>query len=321
MKLFVLLVPCVCLCAVTLASPPALLNIEASRSGEFFRLGSVSDWLATHEKQQQGALSPRDRIFFGDFAYWQGNHDEAALSYKSFLKEFGNDKAAGPLIALIRDKLAAVYILAGKQELASEIIGENGKRVTFGDSSRILYQEHRTGSCQVTLTSNLYSIAKVINDRNGRLEAVVWLVPPRSSWGETAVVLNLPDGVYQVLYAHEVRKDDQGQYHALAHGRRVKPLHLHGPLAELPEVGNDDLIETSADIFGSFRPIESFEQQDNDLIHRSLKSYESSASKTPSDVIRVMRAELEEHGTSALRKKQLESLISSYAQWSRDRGD
>lgn len=321
MKFFVILVSCAVLCAVSLASAPPPRNIEAGRSDEFFRLESVSQWLAAHEKQRQGAWSPRELISNGDFAYWVGDYERAELSYESFLKEFGNSKAAGPLLALIRDKLAAVYALAGKQKLASEIIKKNGRRITFGDSSRILYQRHHTGNWDILITSDLYSIAKVINEGNGELEAIVWLVPSSSHWGEAEVALNLPDGDYQVLCAHEVRKDDKGRYHALAHGRLRRALHLRAPLMEPPKVSNDDLIETSADTFGSFPSVEPFEQQDNDLIQRSLKSYQSSASKSPSDVIHEMRVEFEKPGTSALRKKQLEILIASYAQWLKDRGD
>jgi hypothetical protein len=297
MRLFTLLVTYAWLCVTSLASPPPQLNVEDNRSHEFFRLAEVSKWLATREPQPSLGR-PWDHpltklIWFGDINYEQENYDEAVLSYEKFLEDCGNAEQASPLIALIRDKLTAAYSLSGKHDLADAIIKNNGRRVTFGGLSRVLYQKRHEGDCHVLMCMPLDTVAKFINYRTGELEAIVWSVAPQKGWGDE-FVFTLPRGVYQIVFAQEVRKKESGEYYALVHRRLLEPLYLRDSL--MVRLSHPDFVETTADAFGSFSQLKPFEQHDHTLMRR-------------------LQAELVRTNTPDSRKAELKILISSYTKW------
>lgn len=305
MRPLTLPIACAWLCITSLASPPPQLNVENNRSQAFIHLAEVSKWLAAHEPRASLGRAwehPLTKpIWLGDMAYQEENYDEAVLSYEKFLKDCGNAKQASPLIALIRDKLTAAYNLTGKHDLADAIIKKNGRRVTFGSRSRVLYQKHHEGDCNVLLLMPLDTVAKFINDRTGELEAIVWSVAPQKGWGDE-LLFTLPRGVYQVVLAQEVRKEEGGEYYALVHRRLLEPLHLRDPLDGLVDLRHADFIETTADAFGSFSQLKPFEHHDHTLMRR-------------------LQAELERTNTPDSRKAELKSLLSSYTKWLKEGGN
>lgn len=317
---------CLLISASSFAGPVnRVRKMESSRSFEFFQLAGVSQWLQANEPSNGDVPHPIEQVYAGDGQYEHGDYIEAIVGYELFLRAFSQTKASEPLFALVRDKLSAVYTLLGEKRLADEIIEENGQRVSFGTRSRILQQERRDGECQLLLTSaNVYTVAKIINEHSGNVVATVWLVPPKQSWEEAELALNVPTGVYQIVCAQEVRRNSRGKYSALVYRKLRMPLSL----SDLPEdknirisIGNEAFVEGKGSTFGSFESLRRFEQPPDELIRRSLAPHAPDAPDVELQPLPdFMQAELENPDTPDSRKAHLKLLASSYEQWAKDRG-
>lgn len=314
---FFICAACVWICVSSIAGPVNVRQIEQARSFEFFNLDGVSRWLDANKHEDGVVPSPIELIYEGDHHYYEGDYTEAIVCYELFLRAFSETKASKPLFSLVRDKLSSVYTLLGERRLADDIITKNGQRVSLGTRSCVLHQERRDGEFQLHLTSaNLYTVAKIINERSGEVVAAVWLVP--LAW-TPEFSLNLPAGVYQIVCAQEVRRDSRDEYSALVYRKlriRIPPpaeakgMHI--------SIDSEAYVESTASTFGSFESLRRFEQPNDELIRLSL-ALDFDTEPLP-NVIRGMHAELGRPDTSDNRKAQLKSLISSYKQWAKDRG-
>jgi hypothetical protein len=323
--LFFISAACVWICASSMAGPVhSMRHMESHRSDEFFQLAGVSQWLKANKPENGEVPHPIELIHGGDGSYQNGDYIEAIVGYELFLRAFSQTTASEPLFALVRDKLSAVYTLLGEKRLADDIIEVNGQRVSFGTRSRVLQQERRDGKCQLHLTSaNVYTVAKIISQRSGKMVATVWLVPPRESWQGAALQLNLPAGVYQIVCAQEVRRNSRGEYSALVYRKLRSPLSL----SDLPEekmtrisIDNEAFVESTGSTFGSFESLKRSEQPHGELIRRSLGPHAPDARDVdPPPLPDFMQAELENPDTPDSRKAQLKLLASSYEQWAKDR--
>lgn len=323
--LFFIFAACVWICASSIAGPvQGVRSMESDRSFEFFQLAGVSQWLKANTPEDGEVPHPIELIYDGDGSYQNGEYIEAIVGYELFLRAFNQTKASEPLFALARDKLSAVYTLLGEKRLADDIIEENGQRVSFGTRSRVLQQERRDGECQLHLSSaNVYTVAKFISERSGKVVATVWLVPPKQSWEEATLQLNLPPGVYQIVCAQEVRRNSRGEYSALVYRKLRTPLSL----SDLPEdkvidisIFNEAFVESAGSTFGSFESLSRSEQPHGELIRRSLGPHAPDAPDVgPQPLPDFMQAELQNPDTPDSRKAQLKFLASSYEQWAKDR--
>jgi hypothetical protein len=313
------------ICASSIAGPvKRMKHMESHRSNEFFQVAGVSQWLKANEPEDGEVPGPIELIHAGDGYYQGGDYIEAIVGYELFLRAFSQTKASEPLFALVRDKLSAVYTLLGEKRLADDITEENGQRVSFGTRSRVLQQERRDGECQLHLGSaNVYTVAKIINERSGKVVASIWLVPPRESWEGATLQLNLPAGVYQIVCAQEVRRNSRGEYSALLYRKLRKPLSLE----DLPKlnaisisIDNEAFVECTRSAFGSFESLRRSEQPNDGLIRRSLGPHAPDAPDVdPQPLPDFMQAELENPDTPDSRKAHLKFLTSSYEQWAKDR--
>jgi hypothetical protein len=319
--LFFSFAACLWICASSIAGPVKnVRQIEAERSFEFFNLAGVSQWLDENKHEDGAAPSPIELIYNGDGNYLNGEFIEAIVRYELFLRGFSETEASEPLFSLVRDKLSAVYTLLGEKRLADDIIATNGQRVSFGTRSCVLHQERRDGEFQLHLTSaDVYTVAKIINERSSKVVATVWLVPPKQSWEEAELSLNLPAGLYQIVCAQEVRRNSRGKYSALVY-RKLRFRILVPTEAKGMHISTDSeaYVDSTARTFGSFESLRRFEQPNDEMIRRSLAP-DSDIQPLP-NVIRDMQAELGNPDTSDSRKAQLKSLISSYKKWAKDRG-
>ena len=260
LDLFLIFAACLLICASSFAGPVGRVGeMESSRSFEFFQLAGVAQWLEANKPADGGVPYPIEQIYEGDGYYQHGDYVEAIVGYELFLRVFSQTKASEPLFALAHDKLSAVYTLLGEKRLADEIIEENGERVSFGTRSLVLQQERRDGEYQLHLTSaNVYTVATMINEHSSNVEATVWLVPPKQSWEEAELALNVPAGVYQIVCAQEVRRNSRGGYSALGYRKLRMPLSLSDLLEEKnirTSIGNEAFVEGKGSTFGSFESL------------------------------------------------------------------
>jgi hypothetical protein len=327
---FFIFAACVWFCSSSIAGPLRKNDrvIEADRSFEFFHLAGVSKWLDANKPEDGEIPHPSELIYEGDHHYYKGDYIEAIVCYELFLRAFSETKASKPLFSLVRDKLSAVYTLLGEKRFADDIIAKNGQRVSFGTRSCILHQECRGGEFQLHLTSaNLYTVAKIINERSGKVVATVWLVPFAST---PEFSLNLPAGVYQIVCAQEVRRNSRDEYSASVYRRlriripapaEAKGMHI--------SIDSEAYVESTASTFGSFESLRRFEQPNDELIRLSLRSDapDFDVQRLPDFIVEAipnaiqdMQAELENPDTPDSRKEQLKSLISSHDQLAKDRG-
>jgi endonuclease YncB( thermonuclease family) len=133
-----------------------------------------------------------------------------------------------------------------------------GKPVSFGHKSEVLYQKSKDGNAGIDLRATVETLAKLINYKTGRLEAIVWVVPRHDTDVGYRSTLRVPGGLYKIVYAQGVRETAEGKFYAEYYGKLADPItvSLLDPARVTLSIHDTNYanVKSSAKEFGSFRP-------------------------------------------------------------------
>jgi len=135
---------------------------------------------------------------------------------------------------------------------------QQGKLVSFGNRSEVIYQRNKSEAPSLALTAPVDTLAKVIDYRTGRLAAMAWICSRDSERAKSQLWLGVPEGLYKVVYAQEIRETTAGEFFASYYGKLANPVEIRSSRPTSIKLSIYDAeyvnVKSSAKEFGSFRP-------------------------------------------------------------------
>jgi endonuclease YncB( thermonuclease family) len=148
---------------------------------------------------------------------------------------------------------------------------KRGRLVSFGRSSEVLYQRKSDGgSYPIYFNAPADTLAKVIDYKTGKLEALVWIVAAQKEEGpprlgrpvadrlSARARVRVPTGLYKIVYAQGVREAADGEFFATEYRKVDEPVQVrHDSFSDLTLSATNSsqaIVKSSAKEFGSFRP-------------------------------------------------------------------
>lgn len=142
---------------------------------------------------------------------------------------------------------------------SAQPLRQQGKPVSFGQTSEAIYQRNKSETPSLGLTAPVDTLAKVIDYRTGRLAAMAWICSKDAERAKSHLWLGLPQGLYKVTYAQELRETAEGEFFAGYYGKLAHPLEIRSGQPTSVNLSIYDAeysnVASSAKEFGSFRPI------------------------------------------------------------------
>lgn len=133
-----------------------------------------------------------------------------------------------------------------------------GKLASFGSRSEVIYQRDKSKTASLALTAPVDTLAKVIDYRTGKLAAMAWIRSKDQEIGKSQLWLGVPQGLYKVVYAQELRETADGEFFAGYYGKLGNPVEIRQGEAISMNLSIYDSehsnMASSAKEFGSFRP-------------------------------------------------------------------
>ena len=132
---------------------------------------------------------------------------------------------------------------------------KQGRPVSFGQRSQVLYERFKDESIKLRLDASEDSVAKVVDYPTGRVVAVAWIAAVSP---ESGLWIGVPRGLYKIVYAQQVHETADGEFYAGYYGKLRDPVEVRfDPLTSVDLSIKDTEypnVKSSAKEFGSFRP-------------------------------------------------------------------